>query len=121
MNKSKVIDHDPDTSSSRREDREIDLQGWSRDNGVELAGKEGLELSDAHWQVIDFLRNRYLEQGDPESAREVAEDLESAFEEQGGVRYLRRLFPGGPVTQGCRIAGLPVPAYSTDPSFGTNF
>ena len=121
MTKNKVIDHDPDTSSSRREDRKIDLQGWSRDDGVKLAAKEGLELTEAHWHVIDFLRNRYLEQGDPESAREVAEDLEAAFEEQGGDRYLRRLFPGGPVSQGSRIAGLTVPAYSTDTSFGTSY
>jgi tRNA 2-thiouridine synthesizing protein E len=121
MSKRTVIDHDPDTSSPRREDREIQIQDWNRDAGMELAVKEGLELTDSHWQVIDFLRNRYLEHGDPESAREVSEDLETTFSDQGGARFLRHLFPGGPVTQGCRIAGLPVPAYSQDPSFGTSY
>ncbi len=121
MSKRTVIDNDPATSSPRKEDRVLEIQDWSRDEAMKLADNEGLALTDAHWQVIDFLRNRYLEHGDPESAREVADDLEAAFTQQGGNRFLRRLFPGGPVTQGCRIAGLPVPAYSQDPSFGTSY
>nr|WP_201091533.1 hypothetical protein [Thiocystis minor] len=32
---------------------------------------------------------------------------------------MRRLFPQGPVTQGMRFAGLPVPAHSEDEGFGT--
>jgi tRNA 2-thiouridine synthesizing protein E len=121
MNKHVVVDHDPDTSSPRREDRQVEIQNWDRERALALAQDEGLTLTDAHWDVINFLRARYLEQGDPESAREVAEDLRETFEGRGGEKQLRRLFPGGPVTQGSRIAGLPVPAYSVDPSFGTTY
>ena len=121
MSKGPVIDHDPATSSSRKEDRELEIQNWDKEKAVVLAKTEGLELTEAHWAVIDYLRSRYLEQGDPESARDIAEDLESIYDEKGGNKYLRRLFPNGPVTQGCKIAGLPVPAYSTDPSFGTTY
>ncbi|MGD2075510.1 MAG: TusE/DsrC/DsvC family sulfur relay protein [Gammaproteobacteria bacterium] len=121
MDKHVVVDHDPDTSSGRREDRELEIQNWNRERALELSKSEGLTLTDAHWEVIDFLRTRYLEQGDPESAREVAEDLREAFADRGGEKQLRRLFPGGPVTQGSRIAGLPVPAYSVDTSFGTTY
>lgn len=116
-----VVDHDPDTSSPRREDRKLEIHNWDRAKGLALAEKEGLTLSDAHWEVIYFLRKRYVEQGDPESAREIARDLETALAGKGGDRFLRRLFPGGPVTQGSRLAGLPVPAYSVDPSFGTSY
>ena len=116
-----VIDHDPDTSSPRREDRKVEIHNWDRDQGLEQAGKEGLTLTDVHWEIIYFLRKRYVQYGDPESAREVAKDLEAAFADQGGEKFLRRLFPGGPVTQGSRVAGLPVPAYSVDPSFGTTY
>jgi len=121
MSKHVVIDHDPDTSSPRRQDRAIEMHNWDREKGLELAKQEGLALTEAHWEVIYFLRKRYLEQGDPESAREVARDLDKAFAEQGGDKVLRRLFPGGPVTQGSRIAGLPVAAYAQDPSFGTTY
>lgn len=121
MNTHVVVDHDPDTSSPRREDRELEIRNWSREQGAAQAGQEGIDMTDEHWEIVEFLRSRYLAQGDPESAREVAEDLRSAFAERGGEKKLRRLFPGGPVTQGSRIAGLPVPAYSVDPSFGTTY
>lgn len=121
MNKNIIIDNDPDTSSSRKEDREIQLQGWSQNKGREIAQEIGLAMTDEHWAVVNYLRERYLEQGDSERAREVAEELESIFSEQGGNKFLRKLFPGGPVTQGSQVAGLPVPAYSQDMSFGTTY
>lgn len=121
MSNNRVIQHDRDSSSSRREDREKDLQGWSRDTGLAVAHAGGLKLTDAHWEVIDFLRSRYLEKGDAEDAREIADELEDNYSSQGGSRYLRKLFPGGPVTQGSRIAGLPDTAYSVDASFGTSY
>lgn len=121
MTKNTIIDNDPDTSSSRKEDRELQLQDWDQNKGLEIAKEIGLMMTDEHWAVVDYLRGRYLEQGDSERAREVAEELESVFEEKGGSKYLRKLFPGGPVTQGSRVAGLPVPAHSQDMSFGTTY
>lgn len=121
MTKETIITHDRDTSSSRREDRELELSDWDREKSLELAKEEGIELTDMHWAVIEFLRNRYIEKGEAEHAREVSDDLNMAFAESVGEKQLRKLFPGGPITQGCRIAGLQVPAYSRDPSFGTTF
>ena len=121
MSNRKIIDHDPATSSARDRDRSIDIAGWDREKGLEVAQGMGLEMTDAHWRVVEFLQRRYLERGDPESAREVARDLNRAFAEQGGDDWLRQLFPDGPVNQGSRIAGLPVPPYSTDPSFGSSY
>jgi sulfur relay (sulfurtransferase) DsrC/TusE family protein len=69
--------------------------------------------------VIQRLRDYYLENGSVESGRELGDILDEAFSDQGGRQYLRRLFPQGPVTQGMRFAGLPVPAHSEDEGFGT--
>jgi tRNA 2-thiouridine synthesizing protein E len=108
----------PDAPSPRRRDREIDLERWDKAEGERIAEQEGIRLSDAHWEVINFLRSYYLEKGPLESGREVSEALDSRFADQGGRKYLRRLFPEGPVGQGLRIAGLPVPPHTEDEGFG---
>lgn len=113
----KVIDN-PDTSSPRRADRELELEDWSRDEGRRTAESLGIEMSDEHWQVIDRLRAYYREHGMPESGRNLSDLLDAEFTEQGGRRHLRRLFPEGPVLQGLKIAGLPIPPYTEDEGFG---
>lgn len=97
-----------------------DLPEWSEGRARELAADESIGLSDAHWEVVFFLRERFRERGQPRSAREIVGELEQKYGDKGGRRYLYGLFPGGPVTQGSRIAGLPLPPYATDPSFGSS-
>ncbi|MHB8745223.1 MAG: TusE/DsrC/DsvC family sulfur relay protein [Gammaproteobacteria bacterium] len=116
-----VIPTEPDVASPRRSDREKDIDDWSRAASEAVAEREGLKLTDDHWVVIDFLRTFYLDHGKPDSARKIADALNEAFAARGGSQFLYRLFPEGPVSQGSRIALLPLPAYSEDASFGTAF
>jgi tRNA 2-thiouridine synthesizing protein E len=96
-----------------------DLERWSPLIVKQMAREEGIEeLTEAHWHVIYALRNLYRERGRSASAREVLHILEKDFVDEGGRRYLYELFPKGPVSQGSRLAGVPVPPYSSDPSFG---
>jgi hypothetical protein len=55
------------------------------------------------------------------TARTTAMMLNSQFSCQGGKKYLRRLFKGGPVTQGSRFPNIRTAAYASDPSFGTSY
>src|SRR5574341_927751 len=48
-----------------------------------------------------------------------ARALDEKFHRQGGIRRLYLLFPGGPVAQGCPLAGLKAPAGATDRGFGS--
>lgn len=96
-----------------------DLEPWSREIAKQRACDEGLaELSEAQWRVIYTLRAAYRKNGGACSARDLMRLLEDDFWEEGGRRYLYELFPRGPITQGCRLAGVPPPPYSSDPSFG---
>jgi tRNA 2-thiouridine synthesizing protein E len=45
--------------------------------------------------------------------------MEEAYADQWERNFLFSLFPRGPVTQGCRLAGLPAPSGNVDPSFGS--
>lgn len=96
-----------------------DLEHWSPLTARQLAQEEGIsELTEAHWHVIYALRNLYRDKGASTNAREVMHMLEQDFIDEGGHRYLYELFPKGPVSQGSRLAGVPVPPYASDPSFG---
>lgn len=93
---------------------------WTEDTARATAHAEGIELSDPHWEVIRFLRVHYQNVGAKmPPAHELSQTLEERFAEQGGLRYLYELFPGGPLNQGGRIAGIAVPTDATDPSFGS--
>lgn len=103
-------------------DRPFNLEAagpWSKEIAMELAAKENISLTPAHWEVIEALRHHYREFGLETNARSLLHRMEIEFSEFGGKKYLFGLFPRGPVNQACRIAGLPLPPHSTDPSFGS--
>ncbi|MDD5297271.1 MAG: TusE/DsrC/DsvC family sulfur relay protein [Rhodocyclaceae bacterium] len=97
----------------------FDLDHWSPHTARECAEREGLALTDEHWPILLGLRDIYRHHGDSLSAREVSRYLEAEFSAEGGRRHLYELFPGGPVSQASRIAGIPLPPHSADLSFGS--
>jgi tRNA 2-thiouridine synthesizing protein E len=114
----KQVFENADAVNPSRADREREVAAWSDDDARGKAQELGIELGDEHWEVVNLLRNHYLEQGLPESGRTLSDLLNAHFAERGGRRHLRRLFPEGPVMQGLKIAGLPVPPYTEDEGFG---
>ena len=123
MTQYKIDAQDSETSSQYANIRQAELgdQNWNRARSETLAANEGFELTDQHWHVISYLREQYLEHGLPRFARTTARALNKQFAAQGGSKYLHNLFPGGPVTQGSRLANLRTPASATDISFGTSY
>ena len=123
MTQYKINAQDSETSSQYASIRQAELigQNWNRARSATLATNEGFELTDQHWHVISYLREQYLEHGLPRFARTTALALNKQFAAQGGSKYLHNLFPGGPVTQGSRLANLRTPANATDISFGTSY
>jgi tRNA 2-thiouridine synthesizing protein E len=103
-------------------DRPYNLEAlgpWNKAMAEEQAVKENITLTPAHWEVIDALRNHYQEFGLEANARSLMHRMEIEFKDLGGKKYLYDLFPHGPVNQACRIAGLPLPPHSSNPSLGT--
>ncbi len=93
-------------------------QGWHLEDAKQHAAAMGIEMTDAHWDVIRALQHYFARHEFP-NRRELSDALEERFYQQGGRKYLYRLFPGGPVAQGTIIAGLAAPAGSVDKSFGS--
>jgi len=93
---------------------------WSRDEAFEIARKEGVEMSSDHWEELNALQEYYSRKDATQiSVRELHDALDERFHDKGGIKYLYGLFPGGPIAQGCRLAGLEVPAGAVDRGFGS--
>jgi tRNA 2-thiouridine synthesizing protein E len=87
-----------------------ELSDWSVELAHAIAEKEGLQLTDNHWEVINFLRRGYQENGTVPNVRQLQKVFTKEYgPEKGNTKYLYGLFPYGPAKQACRIAGLPKP------------
>lgn len=87
---------------------------------LEAARQEGLEPTEEHWEAVRALQAYYARHATGAvNLRALHDALDEKFHRQGGIRQLYRLFPGGPVAQGCRVAGLQAPAGAADKGFGS--
>ena len=91
---------------------------WDISIAESIASEEGIELTDDHWQLVRALQE-YYSKSERTHLREITDALEESFHSKGGIKYLRKMIPNGPIATGCRLAGLEVPAGSIDPSFGS--
>ena len=88
---------------------------WRRRLG--RPGKRG-ELEEDHWAVILALQEFVAHHDDSKQVnrRLLHDALNEKFHHKGGLGYLYRLLPGGPIAQGCRLSGLEAPVGSVDQS-----
>lgn len=76
---------------------------WSEDLAPELARLIGLDLTDAHWELIRFLRSDHAVQGETATLRRVSTQTGTPVKEIFG------LFPGKPAKKLAYVSGLPKP------------
>jgi tRNA 2-thiouridine synthesizing protein E len=76
---------------------------WDPDLAKQLAAQIGVDLTDAHFKVLTFLRSDYATQGETATLRRVST--------LGGIptKELFALFPKKPAKKMAYIAGLPKP------------
>jgi len=83
---------------------------WNESVAGELAAREGIELSPAHWEILIFIRDYYFRfQHLPNARMFVSAIRKKLGDEKGQSRYLQKLFPNGPLKYACKLAGLPKP------------
>jgi tRNA 2-thiouridine synthesizing protein E len=88
----------------------LDASQWNEKLAEHMAQREGLALSDEHWEVINYLRKFYFEYGVVPMVRLLMKYMKDhCGAEKSSEAYLYKLFPKGPSRQGSRIAGLPTP------------
>lgn len=77
---------------------------WTKELALELANQEDIEeLTDRHWEVINYIRNEFDKNGDAPSIRKLTKESGVSTKE------LYQLFPKGPAKKAAKVAGLPKP------------
>ncbi len=81
-----------------------DPQQWNDEIAEAIARDAGIaELTPRHWQVVRFMRERYLTTG-------AAPTIRALGKESGvPVKELYELFPKGPAKLAAKIGGIPKP------------
>ncbi|HDR67951.1 MAG TPA: TusE/DsrC/DsvC family sulfur relay protein [Bacteroidaceae bacterium] len=80
-----------------------DPSQWTKEIAAEMAKEEGIELTDKHYEVLEFLRNAHA-RGEILTIRKVGK---SGITD---IKGLYQLFPGGPLKYSSKFAGIPKPA-----------
>jgi tRNA 2-thiouridine synthesizing protein E len=87
----------------------VSVDDWHRDVGEAIAAAEGIALTQDHWDVIDYLREAYLDHnGEQPNNRAILKAMQEKWPDRKvDNKTLFDLFPGNPSKQAGKIAGLP--------------
>lgn len=81
----------------------VNRDDWSKEVATELAKEDGIDLTDKHFEVLDYLRKEQAA-GTTLTIRKVGK---SGIVD---IKGLYQLFPGGPLKLSSKYAGIPKPA-----------
>ena len=79
-----------------------DLTQWNKEMATEIAKEYGIQLTDKHFAVLEFLRKKQMA-GEQLTIRKVGT---SGITD---IKEFYQLFPGGPLKISSKIAGIPKP------------
>ena len=86
----------------------VDINQWNEDIAKVIAEEEKVELTDKHWDIINYLRDEFINNaGNQPNTRNMVKALSDVWGEKVKSKDLYDLFPGDPSKQGGRIGGLP--------------
>ncbi len=87
----------------------LNVEDWNEDVAKVIAAEDDInELTERHWDVINYLRDEYINNaGNQPNMRNIIKGMKNIWNEKVDSKTLYALFPKGPDKQGSKIAGLP--------------
>ncbi len=73
-----------------------------------IAAAEGVELTPKHWEIINYMRDEFRNEGHTPNFRNMLKGV-NEFWPEAESKDLYDLFPVGPAKQAAKVAGLPQP------------
>ena len=86
-----------------------DQADWSEKTAVELARTQDVELTERHWDVINYLRDEYFNNNENQpNTRTIVKAMKQVWKDDTvSANSLYKLFPKDPSKQAGLIAGIP--------------
>jgi len=86
------------------------LEDWSEEVAEYLSKQDDLQLTERHWQLLNWIRAYYQENGMAPNLRIMTKTIGGDLgDEWSDKKFLFDLFPYGPAKQAARYAGMPKP------------
>ncbi len=86
----------------------VNIEDWNEDAAKVIADEEGIELTEKHWDVINYLRGEYTNNnGKQPNNRIMLKEMGKIWGTKVSSKDMYNLFPGNPSKQAGRIGGLP--------------
>lgn len=86
----------------------VNIEDWNEDVAKEIAAEEQVELTDKHWDLMNFLRDEFINNnGNQPNERNMVKAMAKVWGEKPSTKDLYELFPMQPSKQATKIAGLP--------------
>ena len=79
-----------------------DFSQWTKEIGEEIAKEQEIEMTDKHWEVINYIQDKY----NNDEALSIRGIKKSGVID---IKEFYSLFPGGPLKKATMIAGIPKP------------
>jgi len=99
--KEKTLELDEDGFLTNPDAWDLDVAGY-------FAAVEGIDMTEQHWAVVNFLRDYYNQYRVAPAVKTLVKEIaHSIGRDKANTKYLYQLYPCGPATQACKIAGLP--------------
>jgi tRNA 2-thiouridine synthesizing protein E len=86
------------------------LEDWDENAAKVIAAGESIEeLTQRHWDIINYLRDEYLNNaGNQPNMRNMTKAMQKVWDDKKvDTKAIYELFPAGPAKQAGKIAGLP--------------
>lgn len=84
-----------------------DPGSWDEDVAKALAAEDGIELTQEHMDVINYLRAEFIDNNEQPMERAINKGMSRIWGKKVSSKDLYVLFPLAPSKQGNKIAGLP--------------
>lgn len=88
----------------------LDPEQWNESIALRIAAAENIEMTDAHWEIVHFVRDYFQQYQSVPENRILLKALRERHGPQIATRrYIHELFPYGFGQQACKIAGMRKP------------